>query len=379
MKTKLVILPLILLLAGLHGCIKEIRTVVVPSGRTVLVYMIASNLGNMMDNNIADMIHSATSDNLNGGNLVVFYSKNQREAELFEIKEGAGRVVARHHIRTYEDMSAVSPETMQRVIRDVVEMYPNKSYGMILSGHATSWLPANVITLRAFGEENGKRMELRELAEGLPDKRFDFLIFDACSMAAVECVYELRNKADYIMASPSETMSYGIPYKTVLPFLFTEEANLEKAAESFYLFYKNDFAGAPYGNISVVKTSELEALALIAGEIISGTDISVVYTPPLPDWQLLSYWAGSPTALYDFADVIGRLATGEQYTRFNVCLNKTVIAAFATEYTYCSGNRSTVRVNRFSGFSLYPVQSQLPLLNEWYKQLQWSKDVYRPT
>jgi hypothetical protein len=376
LKTKLLILLSVLLLAELNGCSKEIRTDAAPPGRTVLVYMIASNLGNEMDNNINDMMYSATSKNLNGGNLIVFYSKNQREAELFEIKEGAGKIVARHHIRNYEDMSAISPETMRQVIRDVVEMYPDRSYGMILSSHGTSWLPGNSITLRAFGEENGKRMELRELAEGLPDKQFDFLIFDACSMASVECVYELRNKADHIMASPSETMSYGIPYKTVLPFLFTKNANLEKAAESFYLFYKNDFASAPYGNISVIKTSELEELASITGEIVSETDKDIVFSPPFPEWQLLSYWSNSPTRLYDFADVISRLATDEQYIRFYACLNKTVTASFATDYIYCSGDLSTVRVDRFSGLSVYPVQSQLLLLNEWYKQLQWYKDVY---
>ena len=50
-------------------------------------------------------------------------------------------------------------------------------------------------------------MEIDDLAKGLPDDLFDFILFDACYMASVECTYELRNKAEYILASPTETMA----------------------------------------------------------------------------------------------------------------------------------------------------------------------------
>ena len=72
--------------------------------------------------------------------------------------------------------------------------------------------------LKSFGAEGGKNMEIYELAEGIPDEyHFDFLLFDVCSMGGIECVYELRDKADYIVASPAEVLVAGFPYKNILP------------------------------------------------------------------------------------------------------------------------------------------------------------------
>ncbi|MDR1407284.1 MAG: hypothetical protein LBJ23_04465 [Tannerella sp.] len=366
----------IVLLTGLNGCSWETRADMSAPGRTVLVYMIASNLGNALDNNIEDMMYAAGAGGLNGGTLVVFYSKNSDEAELFEIRRGAGNLASRHHIRHYDGMSAVAPATMRQVVRDVTERYPSDSYGMILSSHGTSWLPASYgNTPRSFGEENRRSMEIYELAAGLPDRLFDFLVFDACSMASVECLYELRNKAGYIMASPSEILSYGIPYKTVLPCLFQQNADLADAAGKFHVFYKTIF-DTHYGNISVVKTDELENLAQITRDIIADAGQNTVYTPPLPNWQVLAYWNSSPTPLYDLEDVIIRLATDAQHTRFKTCLRKAVPVFYSTNEIYCSNGPSIVSVNRFSGLSVYPLQSQLPQLNDWYKQLEWYKAVY---
>ena len=369
---KEIIYILVALLFGLAGCCEEKETIDV-KGRTVLVYMVASNLGGQLNANIEDMILAATAKNLNYGKLVVFYSENQHTAELFEIKEGAGGVVTRHHIRDYENMSAVSPATMREVIDEVIRLYPNESYGMVLSSHGTAWLPAGSYGLRSFGEENGRKMEIYELAEGLPDHVFDFLLFDVCSMASVECVYELRNKAAYIVASPSEIISYGIPFRSVLPHLFTKQANLEKAAEEFYLFYKTYMY--PYGMISVTRTDKLEELAGITKEILAGAT-TTIFAPPLPDWQLLANWYGSPTKLYDIADVIGTMATEEQQARFRACLNETVSGLYTTEYIYCTNGNRSERVLRYSGLSIYPFQEQLPELNEWYRRLEWYKAVY---
>jgi hypothetical protein len=374
MKTKTVIYFFALLL-GVCCCSKEPDVITVRPGRTVLAYMVASNLGSSLNNNVADMIYAATAENLNNGHLIVFFSTNQNTAELFEIKEGINGAVTRQHIRDYEGMSAISPATMQQVISETIELYPSDHYGMILSSHGTAWLPARYSDLRAFGEESNDRMEIYELAAGLPDNLFDFLVFDACSMASVECVYELRNKAGYIVASPSEIMAYGFPFKTVLPCLFTEKADLAKAAENFLLFYQ-DYV-YPHGNISVVKTSELEALASITREIIAGAgEENTIWTAPFPDWQMLAYWQSAPSMLFDFEDVTGRLATEEQRTRLGDCLKNVVTSACTTEATYSTAWNTAVAINRYSGLSVYPFQAHLPKLNEWYKQLEWYKAVY---
>lgn len=374
---KRAIVYFLVLLLGATGCCRE-NEVVEAEGRTVLVYMVASNLGSRLNENIEDMIRAATAQNLNNGKLVVFYSTNQSSAELFEIREGSGGVVTRFHIRDYENRSGVSPATLSEVIQEVTGMFPNKSYGLILSSHGTSWLPSD-ISMRSFGEEDRKKMEIYDLAAALPDHLFDFVLFDACSMASAECVYELRNKANYIVASPSETMDYGFPYQIMLPYLFTKEADLEHVIKGFYDFYQNEYGDAyrkyPYGNISITKTDELEDLAAITREIMATAGDRAVFLPPYPDWQVMTDLRSASTRLYDFDDVISRIATEEQYARFVACMEKAITGKYATDETY-SSNTGPIPVTHFSGLSVYPRQAPLTSLNEWYKQLEWYKAVY---
>jgi hypothetical protein len=361
------------LLLVLSGCKDD--DVEVLRGRTVLAYMIASDLDYALTNNIEEMIIAATASNLRGGSLVVFYSKNKDSAELFEIKEGKDGHVTRHHIRDYEGKSAISPAVMREIINEVISLYPNDHYGLILSSHGTSWLPADYNTMfRSFGEENKKKMEIYELAAGIPDHVFDFLLFDACSMGSVECMYELKDKADYIIASPSETMRYGFPFKDIIPSLFTPIPDLEKVIANFYSFYLH--YSDPYGNISITKTSGLDDLANITREIISTADENnVIYTAPFPDWQVLSNLSGSPTKLYDFEDVISRIATKEQLPRLTVSMTNVITGKYYTEEIYCR-QEGVIPVTRFSGLSVYPLQTRLTQLNDWYKRLKWYKAVY---
>ncbi|WP_235848797.1 clostripain-related cysteine peptidase [Parabacteroides timonensis] len=376
MKTKYFIYILLIILA-FGSCTKEEFKEDGPK-RTVLMYVVASNLGSNINKNIEDMISVATPKNLNGGNLIVYYSKSDKSAELYQIKEGTNGIVTKHHIEDYTNQSAIDPEVMKSIISRVATDFPADSYGMIFSSHGTSWLPSNYKTmLRSFGEEAGYNMEIYELAEGIPDEyHFDFLLFDVCSMGGVECVYELKDKADYIVASPAEVLAAGFPYKEVLPYLFETKANLDGVAKGFYEHYKNN--GNPFGCIAVTKTSELNDLAAITKEIITAKGGEEgTYSLPYSDIQTLSYLPSAPTRLYDLSDLIKHLATDEQFTRFTDCMDKAVTSRYSTDYIYCSKGGDT-KVNTFSGLSIYPLQKNLTQLNDWYRNnTQWYKAVYQ--
>jgi len=342
--------------------------------RTVLVYMVASNLGGSLQNNLHIMTSVATKKNLNGGNLIIYYSENKGKASLFEIKPDEEGVPVRHHLRDYEGQSAVSKETMRSVIDEVVSLYPADSYGMVLSSHATAWMPVGYQNmLRSFGEESGKWMEVDELAKGIPDGLFDFLLFDACSMGAIECVYELKDKADYIIASPSEVLAVGFPYKKILPYLFTEKPDYENIAEDFYTFFQN--YTYPVGSISVTVTKELDKLAAITKEII-GRDENVVLSLDMSALQVLSYLPSSPIELVDFGDMVKQLATDSEYQRFENILKKAVLYPYCTEQIYTTKG-SYYDVTAYSGLSVYPLRPELTQLNNWYKsRLSWYQTVF---
>ncbi|MDF9830596.1 clostripain-related cysteine peptidase [Parabacteroides sp. PF5-6] len=380
MKTKYIIYLLICVL-GFSSCGDSDKPEPTPT-RTVLVYMVASNLGSYLNTNIDHMIEVATEKNLNGGNLLVYYSwydKTEKtlNGELYQIKEGKGGVVTKHFIRDYNGQSALDVTAMRGIINDVFTEFPADSYGMIFSSHATAWFPSNYKNmLRSYGEENGKNMEIPDLAEALKGLPLEFLAFDACSMGAIECAYELRNCADYYISSTSEIMGTGFPFKEMLPYFFTTTPDYENIVNSFhnyYLGYSN-----PYGSLSVVKTEGLEELTAISKEILSAAGVEGMYAlNPSREFQLLSNISGNP-ALYDFADVMSALATDAQKTRLNQALARTVVNKSITDEIYCSGaSNRFVTVSSYSGLTIYPLRQSFTTLNDWYlSKLSWTKTVY---
>ncbi|MDR0749874.1 MAG: hypothetical protein LBF62_09930 [Tannerellaceae bacterium] len=345
------------------------------SNRTLLVYMIASNLGDDLKNNLKIITSVTTKENLNGGHLLVYYSENKEKASLFEIKPDENGTPTQSVIHTYEGQSAVSKETMRNVINEAVSLYPADSYGMLLSSHASAWLPASYHTmLRAFGEENGRWFDIDDLAQAIPDNLFDFLIFDACSMGAIECMYELKNKANYIVASPSEVLTVGFPYQTILPRLFTKEADLANVAKDFYEFF-NTYT-YPTGNISVIVTKELDGLTAITKEILRGNEEAVL-SLDISGIQVLSCLPKSPVVFVDFADMIKQLATGEQYRRFEEALEKAVRYPYSTKQIFAAGYGGYYDVSTYSGLSVYPLRPDYTELNDWYRnRLRWYQAVY---
>jgi hypothetical protein len=87
------------------------------------------------------------------------------------------------------------------------------------------WQPAiGAEVTRAFGESN-VQVNPAELAEGIAKSnvKLDYILFDACFMSNIEAIYDLRNAANYIIASPCEIMGRGFPYHRTLPYLFANK------------------------------------------------------------------------------------------------------------------------------------------------------------
>lgn len=375
MKIKSIIFSILFALL-LASCEKE--EIDRPTGtppRTILTYMIASNLGSYLRTNISYMKEVASNKNLNGGNLIVYYSENKSKSYLFQIKEDKHGEIVTDTLRFYENQSAISPETMHKVIEETIELFPAKSYGFILSSHGTSWLPGNYSSLRSFGEENKEYMEITEINEALEGFHFDFILFDACYMSGIECVYELKDKTDYLLGSPTEVLARGFPYEDFLPDLYKEKADLEKAAQSFHDYYSNN-GNASYGTVSLIKTSELDELASVVNDILKDKTEEDIYALPLSDMQVLEYLTTQkPHMLYDFDDFIRHLANNEQYERFTACLEKAVVSKHTTPESYYN-NGGARPITHYSGLSVFVPQPSLTKLSDWYKQLAWYKAVY---
>lgn len=366
----------LLLLSLCMGCTKD---EVEPSNRTVLVYIVAdNNLNTYGYGNIDHILEGASQAKLNGGHLLVYFDPADDVPRLYEIQTANGKSAEKSILKEYEEQNSLSTEVMQGVIQEALHLRPANEYGLVLWSHGTAWFPKNIFNmLRSFGQDQGEEMSIRELASALPDHTFDFILFDACYMASAEVIYELKDKANYIIASPTETLAQGFPYDRIIAPMFQPKADLEKICSAFYNYYQDQTSPLHQSaTVSLTTTAPLEKLAAIVGDIVKGKE-EAIYALPVGEMQQLEYLTTRYHALYDFDDFIARLATPEQYSEFQNCLEETVLYKLATpKSTYAYNNGAQIEMNHFSGLSIYVPQEALPALNEWYKNTSWYQTVF---
>ena len=307
--------------------------------------------------------------------------------------------------------------SLQNAMNVTATMFPANEYGLVLWSHGTGWLPAgfyespveddpasyanaqgsaadiqhvcnaaegdvdpfadmvkmvkgdklleqyNGQDVRSFGNDGGKEMEIKDLVAGLPYK-VSFVLFDACLMGGIEVMYELKDSTDYIISSPTEILSAGFPYSKIMEHIFASPTDLVSVALEYYSLYNNQPSSSRYGTVSLVKTSELEAVAEIAKEIyqtnrekISSVNVS----------SIQRYYRGSKRWFFDFEHFIEKIATQEQYERFTMALNKAVLYKSSTPYFF------DIKMNRCCGVSTYiPVPANSTLAKA-YKTLKWNE------
>jgi hypothetical protein len=221
--------------------------------RTIIVYMAADN--DLWDVALVDLEEMKQGYRETGVNLIVLMDViDKTPCLLLRITEEGEQT-----IKTYSESNSADPANMNRLLGEVTKMYPSDSYGLILWSHGTSWLPAGV-QMKSFVMDGNRQMNIPDLTEALP-VHFDFILFDACLMGAIEVAYELRNKTDYIIASSAETIDSGFPYELFIPALASSTPDLEKAAESYFNYYQQQSGAFRSATVSLVDTKELDNLA----------------------------------------------------------------------------------------------------------------------
>ncbi|GHV30357.1 clostripain [Bacteroidia bacterium] len=307
------------------------------------------------------------------GNLLV-YSDAGGNAALIHLYYNPQKGNVADTIITYPDENSASPQTLTRVLNDVKNYRPANSYGLVVLSHATGWLPAEMSkptpALRSIIWDTGTSeannyMELTAFAEAIP-YRLDFIIFDACFMGAVEVAYELKDKADYIVASPAEVVSPGFVYSTMAQRLFQPQPDLTAVARDFYEYFNNQSGLYRSATVSVVKTAELENLKTlfqgIAGQARNDTGFQ--------DLQCFGY--GSQKIYFDLGDCIQKFAP-EKYNDFQTALDRCVLYKAATDSYYSAGVATLKPIHTFCGLSVYVPQEAYPKANMRYGQLKWNQ------
>ena len=334
---------------------------------------------------------------------------------LFRIRRGMdGSAVCDTLLRLQPRTPVATKETMSSVLTYVKNAFPSDHYGMIVSSHASGWMPvgyfyspetyegSNAVVwgmqrriagapipfeedfpydisspmVRSYGRDqilyNGRNevyeMTMREIADAIP-MHLDFLLFDACLMGCVEVAYELRDRTDVIIFSPAEVLAEGLDYTKLGGHLFKGSSpDLEGICREYFEYFdsqtSSDYRSA---TISMVDCSKMDGLAAVCKGLFSSYRDRIMQLDPD---VVQRYFRQGRYYFFDLQDILLRAGISEDE---KLALQKALDACII----YKAATPSFIHafdINVYSGLSMY-----LPSIQTYYpkKNFTYLNDFYR--
>ena len=311
---------------------------------------------------------------------------------------------------------ASDPELMKEVLEYVRNRYKADRYGLILSSHGSGWLPVGYVQseenarhmrFHEFGAETGTstsslapvrrirtlggpatktfgadyygiwnqtqkdadvyEMSIPRLAGAL-GSGWDFIVFDACFMGAVEVAYELKHCAKVLCISAAEVISQGFNYRNMADLIFRRDLHPEDICLSFYNLYKGQPGASQTATIACVQTAGLDGLADTCKELISKYR-SALDAADTDAIQL--YSRGGSKWFYDLQDIFNHIGISQQDSlRLQSSLDACISYKAATPKIL-----DEITVRHFCGLSMFLPAINDNVLSGYYRQLAWNKYV----
>lgn len=410
------IIVLLLSLTLLAGCEKEPAC---PGGpgceptegsHTFVMYAVGNNnLWRFLRGNINMAIEAVAKGIPANSRVLVYYDGpldylgNSRTALTEIVREGNGAV--ERVLKTYDEQNSADPAVMNAVWEDVEYFAPAEVYGAAFLGHGTGWFPPELNNLkqprsgsnvpehdlrrpensltRAYGPDGTVYMSTEDMARGLAPIHFDYLIFDVCFMASAEFLYELRDNADYIVASPAEVMGNGIPYHKLIPVILNRSYGMERRlanAVNTIVGHYMEAESYKSASFTVVATAALPALA----DAVKGVFASAPDEPRLEEIQSLEVLAANH-AFFDLKDYMQNITSGAgaeskaAYSVFETALANVIVAERHTPTIYSALGAGLTGgffdASKVSGISSYIPRDYLPVTRAAYYATSWGKYV----
>lgn len=415
---------------------------VTPVGQTVFMFFPWSNsLLSDFRRTVEDMQTVVAQRSMKDERIMVFMATSEREAVLFELKKQNGRCLT-DTLRRYSDRPFTSRQWLTSLFSEVMTLAPASRYGMVVGCHGLAWVPVQgqrnarkrlgsqeridegdnlykeekidkeglykeeridkegddlmhfevqgPVTTRFIGGTYPEtQIETTDLADAMADAGFhtEYILFDACYMSSVEVAYELKDVTHYLIASPTEVLSYGFPYITMGKHLLGTP-NYKGIADSFISFYSSYYQ--PYGTVAVTDCTQLDALAAIAQQINAAAEeptnaASAKHINAAAEGKLNTATSGksapngvqimdgySPTLFYDLGHLMSLKNAGTVLTTaFAEQLDKTVPYKGHTDQYFTALKDAPVNIKHYSG--LNTSQGSLNRLADRLSETAWHK------
>ena len=362
---------------------------------TILAYLVANNsldndllanIGAMYDG-LAEMDHQAT--------LLVYWdgktkigSNKAQHLILKYVTDGKGNINGlpaldmnatlndvldeAEIVKEYDTQVSVDKTVMSKVLKDMVSLAPSSKLGLVFGSHGSSWL--NSILTRAFGQD-GKNYDtilIPDMAEAISstNKKYEFILFDACYMGTAEVAYTFRNICDYQISSVMEVPAYGFPYEDFMKYLYKGNVeNYKLVCKSFVDFYQSLYSNGntAWATVSLIDSKEMGNLVNeIKKEIVEHKDALANY-----DVNVLQEYGrtAGPYIAYDLEQLISDLNGGNVPATFRSQMLKTVLYKNSLEKARPASY--AVDAANYCGMGIYIPVEKRPKWNEYFKTLDW--------
>lgn len=374
--------------------------IMISGGRNSLSSYLSMDLEELENSEIPTGIYASDD-------ILVVLSRNGSDktadspAALYRVYKDHNENVIRDTLATWGGFTPIfGGNTLKDALKMVVDTYPGRNYGIVLSSHATGYLPDGYYkdpatyekehggtpnslfsvgkgyhfppipdypAVKSIGQDDDANspveMELRAFRDAIPC-RMDYILFDACLMGGVEVAYELRDKADVIGFSPTEILADGFDYDLITSRLLKDEPDPVQVCRDYF----NQYTG-PDGNatISAVSTEHLDALASVC------RDLFEKYREEMKSvnaGKIQRYYRLERHFFYDLRDILVKSgASEEDIAALDAALSQVVIYKEHTA-TFLG---ISISDNTYSGLSMYLPSMGSAILDNFYKEnLDWN-------
>lgn len=352
--------------------------------RTVLLYIACDNNGlrTYAESDLANLIKGDLPVRVSRDEaLLIFLDNGDGAPTLHRYYSAASGVVYKELVKLYDSgFNSADPDNLRIVLDDADTFYPSERRGLILWSHGTGWLPEGYYSnpeareaagVKSFALEGNSEMDIRDMAEAIT-RHYEFILFDSCLMATVEVAYQLRDKADYLIASCAEVLVDGFPYADIVSDFFYDHTGLgagglRNICEKYYDFYNARTGIYRSATVSLIDCSRLDELAALCRQIYGAHKEEMAQVVPS---TVQRYYTGDKHWFYDLDDYVRKFADGSEYAAFSELMASCVPCKFATEKIL-----GVITVRNHSGLSTYIRHADAPVLDAYYKTLDWTIDT----
>lgn len=401
---RLTVAPLLaaaLLLAP--ACEKTPAQEEIATPHTLIFYFTGTQLSYYFYRNIS-AAKEAVRQNIKGNSRVVcFFQHNDKtKADLIELVYSDGAYVEKV-LATYDLPQQMDEEHLSYFFNEIIRSAPAETYGLVMAGHALAWIPIDAtpdraarrasangspasaeedfwrkapsdIVTRHFGEKysdtHSNRFDIVTLSSALTSTgvKFDYILFDACFMANIESVYDLRDNTDYIIGAPCEILGDGFPYQNTLPCLLRNGGrshDLPQACKTFHDQYASKYGYS--GSVALIDCAQIDALAAIVKKINAGAKKDYDRD------EIQTFEGQSPHVFYDLGDYIDKMCGDPALkAEFDAQMARTVpskytLGSFWSNYGTESG---IYPITAFSGLS---TSAPASVYRDSYAETAWDR------